>query len=117
MSKFDSPLAEAAYAVANHGFAEEEFGSVTLPEGWNALVDLTPTVLLNLDETDLFRTMQNEGMPFSGYLVWVREDSQGFVSVVEFGSDEGTRSGSDLVNEAFDKARDEHDPVYPEDEY
>lgn len=108
MSKFDSPLAEAAYAVCNHGFTEDEFGSVQ-EGGWNALAVVTPTVLLNLDETDLFRTMQNEGMPFSGYLVWVREDSQGFVSVVEFGSDEGTQSGSDRVNEAFDKARDEYD--------
>lgn len=108
MSKFESPLAEAAYAVCNHGFAEEEFGTVQ-DIGWNALVDVTPTVLLNLGETDLFRKVQDQNMPFSGYLVWVREDSQGNVSVVEFGSDEGLRSGTDLVNEAFDKARDEYD--------
>lgn len=116
MSKFDSTLAEAAYAVAGHGFAEDEFGSVQ-DIGWNAVVVVSSTVLLNLGEDlDLIDRLTDE-FPDTlrdGYLVWVREDSQGFVSVVEYGSDSGLRSGSDLVNEAFDKARDEFDlmPTY-----
>lgn len=109
MSKFDSMLAEAAYAVAGHGFAEDEFGTVDETIGWNAVVNVTPTVLLNLDETDLFRKVQNDRMPFDGYLVWVHEDSQGFVSVVAYGSDSELRSGTDSVNEAFDMARDGYD--------
>lgn len=107
MSKFDSPLAEAAYTIANHGFTEDEFGTVE-DIGWNALVVVSSTVLLNLGEIDL-RDAACAYAPDSGWLVWVREDSQGFVSVVEFGDDEGTRSGSDLVNAAFDAARDDYE--------
>lgn len=112
MSKFDDTLAEAAYAVAGHGFTEDEFGTVD-DIGWNAVVVVSPTILLNLGETEIRDAYENlHGN--DDLLVWVREDSQGFVSVVEYGSDSGLRSGTDLVNEAFDKARDEFDlmPTY-----
>ena len=34
MSKFANLRAEAAYVIANHGFAEEESGSVEEADGW-----------------------------------------------------------------------------------
>lgn len=110
MSKFDNTLAEAAYAVCNHGFAEDEFGTVD-DIGWNALAVVSSTVLLNLDvEDDLIQRVLAEfpETRTSGLLVWIQEDSQGFVTVQSFGSDEGLRSGTDLVNEAYDRAHDEY---------
>ena len=108
MSKFDSVLAEAAHAISTHGFTQSEFGS-TEDGGWNGLVDVSATVLLNLGEHELrdrFTTAHGDAV--GGFLVWLREDSQGFVSVVEFGSDSGARSGTDLVGRAFDDASDTH---------
>ncbi len=107
MSKFDSILAEAAHVIHLHGFAADEYGSSTEGDGWNGLVDVSATVLLNLGETEVReRFMAEHGDAIAGFLVWIREDPQGFVSVVEYGSDEGTRSGTDLVSQAFDAARD-----------
>lgn len=40
----------------------------------------------------------------TGYLTWFRLHDR-HVSIVEFGNDDGLRSGSDLVNDAFEKAR------------
>lgn len=109
---FDSALAEAAHAIAGHGFAEAEFGSVQ-EGGWNALVVVSPTILLNLGENEVRDTLLDfmPNMPVAGYLVWIREDSRGFVTEVEYASDEGLRSGTDLLNRAFDKASE-----YGEDE-
>ena len=105
MSKFDSVLAEAAHMISMHGFTADEFGSSTEGDGWNGLVDVSATVLLDLGEGDLRdRFVTEHGDAVGGFLVWIREDSQGFVSVVEYGSDEGTRSGVDLVGRAFDTA-------------
>lgn len=71
-------MAEEAYSLAGAGFALDTFGSVDEPWGWNALVDVDDT------------------------LVWVNEDNYGFVDVVERGTDHGARSGTDLVNRAWD---------------
>ena len=104
MSNFDDVLAEAAYSIANHGFAEDEFGTVEDAAGWNGIVVVSPTILLNLDEKNIRDRYENL-YGNDDLLVWVREDSQGFVTVVEYGSDSGLRSGTDLVNEAFDAAQ------------
>jgi hypothetical protein len=105
MGKFDSVLAEAAHVIHMHGFAADEFGSATESDGWNGLVDVSATILLNLGETELQERFAAEhGHVVGGFLVWIREDSQGFVSVVEFGSDSGLRSGTDVVSQAFDAA-------------
>lgn len=102
MSKFGSPLAEAAYLIAGNGFALEEHGSVEEAIGWNALIDLNSTVLLNLGaETELIEDAVQahpELRSAAGLLVWIREDSYGFVDVVEFGSDQNLKSATDLVN-------------------
>lgn len=102
MSKFQNVLAEAGYTIANHGFALEEHGSVEDGKGWNALADVSTVVLLNVGEGGVAKEFDREYGERS-FLVWIREDSNGFVDVVEVGTDEGLRSGTDLVNEAWDK--------------
>jgi hypothetical protein len=105
MSKFDSVMAEAAHVIHAHGFAADEFGSSVEGAGWNGLVTVSAPVLLNLGENELRdRFVAEHSDTVGGFLVWIQEDTQGFVSVVEFGSDEGTRSSTDLVNQAFDAA-------------
>lgn len=105
MGKYQSVMAEAAHTVALHGFAEE-FGDVAEPGGWNGLADLSATVLLNLGEDDVrSRFIAEHGDDVAGFLVWIREDENGFVTVVERGSDGGLRSGTDAVGQAFDAAR------------
>lgn len=104
MSKFDGILSEAAYAVSGHGFTEDVFGTVEDSYGYNALVSVNGNVLQFIDEDELRDRYLAEYSPYepAGLLVWIREDSQGFVTAVEFGSDSGLRSGIDFVNRAWD---------------
>lgn len=107
MSRFQNVLAEAAHAVCNHGCGEEEFGSTGDTGGWNALAVVSGTILMNLDEADLWERYVNEqgdppGDP-SGWLVWINEGEQGDVFEIMRGHDGGLGSGTDLVNRAFDK--------------
>ncbi len=109
MGKFDSVLAEAAYTIMLHGFTEDQFGTSD-SGGWNGLVDVSATGLLNLGEDELReRFVAKHGDAAGGYLVWIREDSQGFVTLVEYGDDAGTRSGTDAVARAFDAASEDYD--------
>lgn len=82
MSKFANVIAEAAYVIAGHGFADEESGSVEETDGWNALVTVSAQILMNLGEDDLWKSFYatHEGATM---FVWVREDSQGFVHCVD----------------------------------
>lgn len=82
MSKFANVRAEAAHVIAGHGFADEESGSVEETDGWNALVTVSAQVLMNLGEEDLWKEfyLNHAG---SEMFVWIREDSQGFVHVVD----------------------------------
>lgn len=113
MSKFDSVLAEAAYAVAGHGFTDEEFSNVQDSTGWNALVTVSATTLLNVGETEIRDRFlaEHSDAPLDGYLAWIRENDQGFVTLVTHGSDAGSRSGTDLVSRAWDAYVDEHGKI------
>lgn len=82
MSKFANVRAEAAYVIAGHGFADEESGTVEEADGWNALVTVSAQVLMNLGEEDLFNRFHAEHQGATMF-VWVREDSQGFVHLVD----------------------------------
>ena len=108
--KYSSILAEAADAVVCNGFAEDSFGDVQESFGFNALAVVSSTVLLNLGETDIREDYDSEfGDPQndpSGYLVWIRENNEGFVDVVEYGSDAGTESVS--VEQSFLKEADSY---------
>src|SRR5687768_588281 len=89
MSKFDNAIAEAAYEIAGHGFTEETYGEVSTT-GWNALVTVTPSVLLNLgSDSDLIDRVRAEGVYelTDGVLAWIRESNEGFVTLVEHSTD------------------------------
>jgi len=84
-SKFsDSTLAEAAYAIAGHGFADT-FGEASDLTGWNGLATVSPVLLMNVGETDLAETLRAR-YGDAEYIVWIREDNSGFVDVVEWGT-------------------------------
>ena len=88
MSKFQNMLAEAAYFIAGNGFSVYEEGSVEELDGWNALVTVSMPVLLNLgmDEYSLSQVLKEFPEARSGeVLVWVQEDSQGFVNILGTG--------------------------------
>jgi hypothetical protein len=119
MSKFQNTLVEAAYAVAGHGFAQEESGNVEELTGWNALVSVNATVLINLGEDELHErytsflwlTVEEP----AGFFVWIRQDNQGFVKCIEFGTDSSLVSGTDKVNadwDAFVESQDEVEVDY-----
>lgn len=85
MSKFQTVLAEVAYAIAGHGFAENEIGSVSEPgEGpWQATVRVTRMGLMNLGEDDLMESFVEavgEDHADDEFYVWITEDEQGFVN-------------------------------------
>lgn len=103
MSKFDNVIAEAAYVISLNGFNEEEYGEVSTT-GWNGLVTVSATTLLNVGaESDLVDRFRTEVPGVAGALVWIREDDQGFVHLVEWGTDEGMTSGTDTVNRKWDE--------------
>lgn len=109
MSKFGSALAEAAYlADLDAGGGFDTFGTVQ-DVGYNAVVAVHAD---DLDDPELANRLVAEvpetALP-GGVLVWYREDSQGFVDVIEYGHDNGTRSGIDAVSQAFDTALREWD--------
>lgn len=80
-SKFDNVIAEAAYEIAGHGFAEEEYGTVDTT-GWNALVQVSAVTLLNVGAADLSERFRAE---FGGDTVyaWIRENNEGFVTLID----------------------------------
>lgn len=82
MSKFDNVIAEAAYAIAGHGFADEESGSVEETDGWNALVTVSSAVLLNLHEFNICERFRDAHQGATMF-VWIREDSDGFVRIID----------------------------------
>lgn len=84
MSKFSDVLSEAAYAIAGHGFARE-FGSVEDRDGWNAIADVSPVLLRNVGEDELADRLEAE-YGDRQRVVWINEDSQGFVGKVRAGT-------------------------------
>lgn len=81
MSKFDNVLAEGAYEITLHGFADEEYGT-TDTTGWNALVTVSAVTLLNVGATDLSARFRQEYGDDTLY-AWIRENNEGFVTLVE----------------------------------
>lgn len=76
-SKFDGLLSEAAYAVASHGFADAEFGTVD-DVGWNALAVVHAPSLLNIGEEDLARRVRYRHRDRE-VMVWIAANSDGSV--------------------------------------
>jgi hypothetical protein len=79
MSKFDGILSEAAYTISLDGFADST-GDVQ-EIGWYGRVDVSTVLLLNIGETELADRFAHE-YGDQQYEVIIREDSQGFVTVI-----------------------------------
>lgn len=88
MSKFENMLAQSAYQIAGEGFAIYEEGSVQELDGWNALVTVSKPVMLNLgmDEYAMAQLLkETPEVRYNEVLVWVQEDTQGFVNILGTG--------------------------------
>lgn len=89
MGKFGTALAEAAYFIGGNGFNEGEQGSVEEADGWNVLVRVSATSLLNLGASDdmIERLVGEAPETRNGdVLVWLHEDDMGFVDVLSIGA-------------------------------
>lgn len=116
MSKFDNVLAEGAYEITLHGFADEEYGTADTT-GWNALVTVSAVTLLNVGANDLSERFRQEYGDDTLY-AWIRENNEGFVTLVEHTNEDrqGLTSGADSINRAFDKYTAEMDKAAEEEE-
>lgn len=88
MSKFENMLAQSAYQIAGGGFAIYEEGTVEDLDGWNALVTVSMPVMLNLGMDEYAMAQLLKEMPEARnneVLVWIQEDSQGFVNILGTG--------------------------------
>jgi hypothetical protein len=85
MSKYQNVLAEAAYAIAGHGFAEDEIGDLSEPNRgpWQALVIVSAVLLLNVGETELAERLRasDDIDGESEFFVWVIEHDNGSVEM------------------------------------
>jgi hypothetical protein len=102
--RFSSVAAEAAWEIAQHGFTTDEHGESEYGDGYHALVDVSPVTLRNVGADELADRFAAwlayhgaDASTAAGALVWVRQTSDGQISVVEWGHDGGARSGTDAV--------------------
>jgi hypothetical protein len=66
---------DSAYFLAIEGFAAYEFGPSNQAD-WNALVTVSPTLLLNLGNTVLAENLRHLTLPGWAGLVWLRLTSE-----------------------------------------
>jgi len=100
---FSDVLAEAAWHCLDSAHADDDF---TDPAGHrNSISEVGAQRLRDLGCHDLAERYVNEYQPSAGgHLVWIRDTDAG-VEVVEFGTDDGLRSGTDRINQAYDLAK------------
>jgi hypothetical protein len=99
--EFESVLAEAAWRCQepNRG---DDFTDTNGDR--NTISDVTETRLRSIDPTLADRYLTEYQPSAGGHLVWIRETAHR-IEVVESGTDDGPRSGTDLVNRAYDQAK------------
>src|SRR5690606_30611423 len=102
--RFSSVAAEAAWEIAQHGFTTDEYGESEYSDGYHALVDVSPVTLPNVGADELADRFAAwlayhgaDASTAAGALVWVRQTSDGQISVVEWGHDGGAHSGTVAV--------------------
>lgn len=109
MSKFDSVASEAAYEIANHGFADRDFGTVGESTHWNALVTVSAVTLLNVGANELSDRFR-EDWGDNEITVHIREDNDGFVDVL--GNSRAFGSSVVSVEKAFNEAEEMAEWIY-----
>lgn len=113
MSKFDNVLAEGAYEITLHGFADEEYGT-TDTTGWNALVTVSAVTLLNVGATDLSERFRQEYGGDTAY-AWIRENNEGFVTLVDH-DPHAEATGIEAIDNRFAEYTAEMDKAAEEEE-
>jgi len=101
MTTFESVLAEAAcgYQDPNSG---DDFTDGSGHR--NIIAEVNETRLRAIDPALADRYVAQYQPSAGGHLVWIRDTTER-IEVVESGTDDGLRSGTDLVNQAFDEAK------------
>lgn len=98
---FQDVLAEAAWLCQNPADTDE----FTDADGHrNTISDVTEHRLRGISAEVADRYADEYHPAAGGHLVWIKETPDG-VEVVEYGTDDGLRSGTDLVNQAYDAAK------------
>ncbi len=98
---FESVLAEAAWQCQDPNRGDD----FTDSSGYrNTISEVTETRLRSIDPALADRYAGEYRPSAGGHLVWIRE-SPDRIEVVESGTDDGLRSGTDLVNRAYDQAK------------
>lgn len=87
MTTFSSTLAEAAWAIANCGFAQDGHCDPQSSGGWDGLLQINAVTLLNVGEADLSAYFRAEHYERT-LLVWLRKNDVGHVSVVKYAHDD-----------------------------
>ncbi len=101
MTAFESVLAEAAWCCQDPNSGDD----FTDSSGHNIISEVNEARLRAIDPGLADRYVSQYQPSAGGHLVWIRETADR-IEVVESGTDDGLRSGTDLVNRAFDEAKD-----------
>jgi hypothetical protein len=78
--------ADSAYFIALEGFVAYEYGS-TRNTAWNALVTISPTLLLNLGNEVLAESLRRLTLPGWTGLVWVTRTGDGPAVLVKMAAE------------------------------
>lgn len=101
MTTFESVLAEAAWCCQDPNSGDD----FTDTNGHhNIISEVDESRLRAIAPALADRYVAQHHPSAGGHLVWIRETTDR-VEVVESGTDDGLRSGTDLVNQAFDEAK------------
>lgn len=101
MTTFESVLAEAAWCCQDPNSGDD----FTDNNGHRNIISEVNESRLRAIDPELADRYATEYHPSAGgHLVWIRDTTER-IEVVESGTDDGLRSGTDLVNRAFDEAK------------
>ncbi|MBU8841189.1 hypothetical protein [Mycolicibacterium goodii] len=98
---FHDVLAEAAWMCKDPA-GDDDF--IDAAGHRNAISDVTEARLRGISPELADRYADEYHPDAGGHLVWIKETPDR-VEVVEYGTDNGLRSGTDLVNQAYDAAK------------
>lgn len=93
MTTFSSTLAEAAWAIANCGFAYAGHSESDPSGGWEGLLQINAVTLLNVGEADLSAYFRAEHGEVT-LLAWLRQSGSGHVSIVKYADDDSLNAQS-----------------------
>lgn len=104
---FDSPLAEAAWLTAtevgdtsgSEGLADQRGGRIG-ESGWNGYITVHTSSLTARGHSDLTDRITGSYGTLGAFDAWITTSGSA-VTLVDWGHDEGTRSGTDLLWQAW----------------